>query len=74
MATPTGACGAINLEKEKVFTLKEVSEAAGGLKSRKAAGTGEIRPEMLKALNGERLGWLTSAFQVARFGKTSTDW
>ena len=52
-ATPTDTCNAINFGKEKVFTSTEVAAAKQGLKSRKVAGEDEIRPEMLKALNGE---------------------
>jgi len=34
--------------KEDVFTAREVAAAIGRIKSRKAAGEDEIRPEMLK--------------------------
>jgi len=45
------------------------------LKSGKAAGEDEIRPEMLKALNSEEILWLTRVRQVAwKFGKTLKEW
>ena len=46
--------------------------------SRKAAGKDEkdeIRPEMLKALNGEGVRWLARVCQVAwKLGKTTKTW
>ena len=49
--------------------------AIKGIKSRKAAGEDEIRPELLKALTGEEILWLTRVCQVAwKFGKTPRDW
>ena len=46
-----------------------------GIKSGKTAGKNEIRPEMLKALAGEGILWLTQVCQVAwKFGKTPRDW
>ena len=43
------------------------------MKSGKAAGENEIRPKMLKALNGG-LRWLTRVYQVAwKLGKTPND-
>ena len=45
------------------------------IKSGKAAGKDQIRPEMLKALTGEGILRLTQVCQVAwKFGKTSRDW
>jgi len=53
------------------LTAREVATAIGRLKSRKAAGEEEIRPEMLKALNSEVIIWLTKVCQVAwKLGKT----
>ena len=53
----TDTCDMIDFGKEKVFTLTKVASAIRGLKSGKAAkGEDEIRPEMLKALNGEGVG------------------
>ena len=42
----------LHLAKEKVLTAAEVAIATKELKSGKAAGEDEIRPEMLKALTG----------------------
>ena len=39
--------------EEKVFTATEVATVIKGIKSGKAAGGDEIRPETLKALTGE---------------------
>ena len=45
------------LGKEEVFTAAEVATAIKRIKSGKAAGEDEIRPEMLKALTGEGILW-----------------
>ena len=50
-AIPTDTCNTIDFRKEEVFTLTEMAVAIRGLKTGKAAGEDEIRPEMLKALN-----------------------
>ena len=74
-ATPTDTCDAIDFGKEEVFILTEMTVAIGKLKPRKTADEEEIRPEMLKALNGEGVLWLTRVCQVAgKLGKTSKDW
>ena len=46
-----------------------------GLEYGNAPGKDEIRPEMLKTLNGEGLRWLTRVCQMAcNLGKTPKDW
>ena len=59
ICTPTGTCDAIDFGKKKVFTLTEVAAVIRRLKSGKAAGEDELRPKILKALNGEGVRWLT---------------
>ena len=64
-----------HLEDYEVFTAAEVATAIKGIKSEKAAGKNEIRPEMLKALTGEGIIWLMRVCQVEwKLGKTPRDW
>ena len=59
----------------RVFTAAKVATAIKKIKSGKAAGEDEIRPEMLKALTGEGIIWLSRVCQVTcKFGKTPRDW
>ena len=52
-----------------------MATAIKGIKSGKATDEDEIRPEMLKALTGEGILWLTQVCQVAwKFGKSCRDW
>ena len=65
----------IHLGEEEVFTAAEVATAIKGTNSAKAAGEDEIRFEMLKALTGEGILWLTRECQVTlKFGKTPRNW
>ena len=54
-----------HLREEEVFTAAEVAMVIKEIKSGKAAGEDEIKHEMLKALTGEGILWLTQACQVA---------
>ena len=55
---------------EDIVTAAEVATAIKGIKSGKADGENELRPEMLKALSGEEILWLTRVCQVAwKLGK-----
>ena len=68
---PVKASTRDTFREEEVFTAAEVATVIKGIKSGKAAGEDEIRPEMLKALtDGEEILWLTRVCQVAwKFGK-----
>ena len=64
-----------HFRKEEVFTAAEMATAIKAIKSGKAASEDEIRSEMLKALTGEGVLWLTQVGQVAwKFGKIHGDW
>ncbi|CAF4940420.1 unnamed protein product, partial [Rotaria sp. Silwood2] len=55
--------------------MSEVSSAIKSLKSGKAAGIDEIRPEMLKALNNGGIRWLTRIRAVVwKTGEAPADW
>ncbi|CAF1534892.1 unnamed protein product [Adineta ricciae] len=57
------------------ITLGEVSLAIKSLKSGKAAGIDEIRPEMLKALKDGGIRWLTRICGVVwKSGEAPNDW
>ncbi|CAF1059527.1 unnamed protein product [Rotaria sp. Silwood1] len=57
------------------ITMGEVSSAIKSLKSGKAAGIDEIRPEMLKALNNGGIRWLTRICAVVwKTGEAPADW
>ena len=59
--------------EEKIFTAAEVATVIYGIKSGKAAGENKIRPEILKALTGEGILWLTRLCRVTcKYGKTPT--
>ena len=74
-ATPTDICDTIDFWKKQVLTSTKVTAAIQGLKSGKAAGENEIRPEMLKTLNEEEVRWLARVCQVAwKLGKTPKVW
>ena len=48
-----------HLGEEEVFAPVVVATTIKGIKSGKAGGEDEIIPEMLKALTGEEILWLT---------------
>ncbi len=57
------------------ISTTEVTTAIKSLKSGKAAGVGEIRPEMLKSLNSGGINWLTRICRVVwKTGKAPIDW
>ena len=56
-ASTRGTHEVTHLGKEEVFTAAEVATTIKRIKSGKAAGEDEIRPEMVKALTGEGILW-----------------
>ena len=65
----------LHFGNESDFTIAEVSRAIKSLKSGKAAGSDNIRPEMLKALSGEGVLWLTRVCQLAwKLGAAPKEW
>ena len=63
------------IRAETKLDVDEVWRAIHRLKSGKAAGVDEIRPEMLKALGGKGFVWLTRVFQAAwDSGEAPSDW
>ena len=74
-ASTYGTQEVVRFGEEKVFTASEVATTIKGIKSRKAAGKDQMRPEILKALTGERIFWLMEVCQVSwKFGNTPRDW
>ena len=56
---------AIHLGEDEFFTAVEMVTAVKRIKSGKAAGEDQTRPEILKALTGEGILWLTRVCRVA---------
>ena len=50
---------------EEVFTAAKMATAINEIKPGKSVGEDEIRPEILKALSGEEIFWLTRVRRVA---------
>ena len=65
----------LHLRARTRLTTAEVARAIERIKSGKAAGEDEIRPEMLNALGGAGIDWLTRVFQVVwDSGEAPMDW
>ena len=64
----------IHLGKEEVFTTSEAT-AIKAIKSEKAAGKNEIRPQMFKTLTGEEIILLRRVCQVSwKYDESPRDW
>ena len=64
-----------HLGEEEVFIAAGVATPINGIKSGKAAGKDEIRPEIMKVLTREGILWSRRVCQIAwKFGKTTRDW
>ena len=65
----------IQIVELEALTAAEVATAINQLKSGKAAGGDEIRPETLKSLAWEGILWLTRVCQLAfKLEKTLKNW
>ena len=64
-----------NEESVSDLSAEELSDAIKSLKSGKAAGIDEIRPEMLKSMGEKGMQWLLRVCRTAwRTGNTPEDW
>ena len=64
-ASTRGTHEVIRLEEKEVFTAVEMATSIKEIKSEKAAGENEIKPEMLKALTEKGILCLTRVCRVA---------
>jgi hypothetical protein len=63
------------LDGSNDITMAEVTTAIKSLKSGKAVGVDEIRPEMLKSLVSGGIRWLTRIFRLVwKTGKAPANW
>ena len=73
--TPTETSNEEQIGEEIHLTETEVKAAIKSLKAGKAPGKDGIRPEMLKAMNGFGVRWLTRVCKVAwKTGKVPQQW
>ena len=63
-ATLTDTCNTIDFWERGSHYIHKLAVDIRGLKSRKTADEDEIRPKMLKTLNGEGIGRLRRVCQV----------